>query len=79
VEVGFGLLLKFMADGRPIVAAMRVGRNRPQTTAFGVLQSEDGFNILIYTEEIGTEIVAGGTEVVCNHPRNGCDCACFSG
>lgn len=77
-RIDFGLLLKFMAEGRPIIAAILVGSEPPANDSVWSAAKREGFEVLTYTrgfkgeeKEVDTEIVARGTEIVCDHPNKG--------
>jgi uncharacterized LabA/DUF88 family protein len=77
-RIDFGLLLKFMAEGRAIIAAILVGSEPPPNDSVWSAAKRDGFEVLTYTrgfkgeeKEVDTEIVARGTEIVCDHPHKG--------
>lgn len=77
-RIEFGSLLKFMAQGRAIIAAILVGSEPPPNDSVWDAAKQEGFEVLTYTrgfrgeeKEVDTEIVARGTEIICVHPRKG--------
>lgn len=77
-RIDFGSLLGFMAEGRPIVAAILVGSEPPPNDSVWNAARQHNFEVLTYTrvfkgeeKEVDTEIVARGTEIICDHPHKG--------
>jgi uncharacterized LabA/DUF88 family protein len=77
-RIDFGALLQFMAEGRTIIAAILVGSEPPQNDTVWNAARQHNFEVLTYTrgfkgeeKEVDTEIVARGTEIVCDHPSKG--------
>ena len=77
-RIDFGLLLEYMADGRNIIAAILVGSEPPANDSVWKAAEREGFDVLTYTrgfngseKEVDTEIVARGTEIICDHPSKG--------
>jgi uncharacterized LabA/DUF88 family protein len=77
-RIDFGLLATFMAENRSIIAAILVGSEPPANDSVWSAATRDGFSVHTYTrgfdgkeKEVDTEIVARGTEIICDHPRKG--------
>jgi uncharacterized LabA/DUF88 family protein len=77
-RIDFGHLLNYMALGRPIIAALLVGSEPPPNDTVWAAAKKNGFKVHTYTrgykgeeKEVDTEIVAQGTEIVCDHKDKG--------
>jgi uncharacterized LabA/DUF88 family protein len=77
-RIDFGHLLTFMAEGRSILAAILVGSEPPPNDSVWTAAKRDGFEVLTYErgykgveKEVDTEIVARGTEIICDHKSGG--------
>jgi uncharacterized LabA/DUF88 family protein len=77
-RIDFGDLLTFMSEGRRIIAAILVGSEPPPNDTVWTAASRDGFEVLTYMrgykgeeKEVDTEIVARGTEIICDHKGHG--------
>ncbi len=79
-RIDFGDLLDFMAEGRNIIAAILVGSEPPANDSVWNAAKRQGFEVLTYQrgykgeeKEVDTEIVARGTEIICDHKGKGCE------
>jgi uncharacterized LabA/DUF88 family protein len=77
-RLDFGKLLEFLAGGRTIVAAILVGSTPPSNDSVWTAAKQNGFRVITHDrgysgqeKAVDTEIVAQGTEIICDHPTPG--------
>jgi len=77
-RMDFGRLLKFLANGREILDAILVGSTPPTSDSVWTAATQGGFRVLTHERSrsggekaIDTEIVAQGTEIICDHREPG--------
>jgi uncharacterized LabA/DUF88 family protein len=77
-RLDFGKLLEFLADGRPIVAAILVGSTPPSNDSVWTAAKLNGFRVITHDRDysgqeksVDTEIVAQGAEIICDHETPG--------
>ncbi len=77
-RMDFGHLLEFLAENRPIIAAILVGSTPPTNDSVWTAATQNGFEVIthdrnMYGQEkaVDTEIVARGTEIICDQKTPG--------
>jgi uncharacterized LabA/DUF88 family protein len=77
-RLDFGKLLEFLAEGRPIVAAILVGSTPPSNDSVWTAAKLNGFRVITHDrgysgqeKSVDTEIVAQGAEIICDHEPSG--------
>jgi uncharacterized LabA/DUF88 family protein len=78
-RLDFGKLLDFLAEGRPIIAAILVGSTPPSNDSVWTAAEQNGFKIITHDrggysgqeKAVDTEIVAQGTEIICDQRAPG--------
>jgi uncharacterized LabA/DUF88 family protein len=77
-RIDFGRLLTFLADGRKITAAILVGSRPPKNDSVWAAAEANGFQVIVHDRSysgqekaVDTEIVARGTEIICDQPQPG--------
>jgi uncharacterized LabA/DUF88 family protein len=77
-RIDFGRLLTFLAEGRPITAAILVGSRPPKNDSVWAAAEANGFNVIVHDRSysgqekaVDTEIVARGTEIICDQSQPG--------
>jgi uncharacterized LabA/DUF88 family protein len=75
-RVDFGRLLKCLAGGREIHAAVLVGSRPPANDSVWKEAENEGFNVTVHDRNlqgkekaVDTELVAQGTEIICSTPE----------
>ena len=75
-RLDFGLLLEYLAQGREIIAAILVGSEPPRNDSVWTAARTNGFEVITHErgfdgkeKAVDTEIVARGTEIICDNSK----------
>lgn len=77
-RMDFGKLLDYLAESRPVLAAILVGSTPPKSDSVWTAAQRSGFEVITHDrgrsgqeKAVDTEIVARGTELICDEQQPG--------